>query len=168
MGLGTISVVVRGSLPIPNKLGHRPSTLTALCSWIWHLLLTQTPSARLPVPSVLYAQPARPPARPGSTAATPHLSVPSQDGICQLPVLGLLFMHMEPQDIPLLQEIGHHGSIQVFLHSAIRVPSWLLRSLPPCTIVFKAFKTAPISPQLFYLGTLDTYSGADERLGHNP
>lgn len=114
-------------MPRPSKLGHRPSTLTALCSWIWHLLLTQTLSARPPVPSVLYAQPARPPARPGSTAATPHLSVPSQDGICQLPVIGLLFMHMEPQGTLLLQEIGHCGSVQVFLHSPTRVPSWLLK-----------------------------------------
>lgn len=155
-------------MPRPSKLGHRPSTLTALCSWIWHLLLTQTLSARPPVPSVLYAQPARPPARPGSTAATPHLSVPSQDGICQLPVIGLLFMHMEPQGTLLLQEIGHRGSVQAFLHSPTRVPSWLLRSLPPCTIVFKAFKTAPFSSLLVYLGMLDIYSGADEKLGRHP
>ena len=127
VGLSTISAVLRGSLPRPSKLGHRLLTLTALCSWTWCLLLTQTPSARPSVSSVLCVEPARPPAGPGSTAVTPHLAVPSQDGICQLSVLGLWFLHMELQDILLLPQIGHHRSVQVFLHSDSRVPSWLLK-----------------------------------------
>lgn len=84
-----------------------PLTLTALLSGAWRPLLTQSPSARLPAPPVLCVEPARLPSGPGSTAATPHLSVPSQDSVCQLPILGLLFLHTELLSLPLLQEIEH-------------------------------------------------------------
>lgn len=165
VGLSTISTVLRGSLPRPSKLGYRLLTLTALCSWTWCLLLIHIPSARSSVPSVVCVEPARPPAEPGSTAVTPHLAVPSQDGICQLSVLGLWFLHTELQDILLLQQIGHHGSVQVFLHSDSRVPSWFLKIFAFFHNCIQHSKQLPGSSLLFYQGTLDTYSGVDEKLG---
>lgn len=107
MGLGTIPAVLRDNLPQASMLGHRALDLDCPPLWGLAFLLTQSPSARLPAPPVLCVEPARLPAGPGSTAATPHLAAPSQDSVCQLPILGLLFLPTELLSLPLLQEIEH-------------------------------------------------------------
>lgn len=151
MGLGTISTILRGSsLPWPSMLGHRPSTLTALCSWAWRLLLKQIPSAWPPATSALLVGPARSPARPGSTAVTPHLSMPSQDGICQLPVLSLLFLHTEPQGSHCYREKGtavrHRSSSWI----PLRRQAGFLRSLPSSALNPRRSTQLPGSPLLLH------------------